>query len=125
MGRPLLRGSPGVPQSGSVFFVLALSTVLLPWLLCALPRSLRFSVQKGVIGIGQYFPLDGKPRALKIDVVCESGSKWVKVKAMNSKSIEDVYEGRGRSCCLLVVVHAAESSRCSVVAKEAARNAAQ
>lgn len=48
------------------------------------------------MGIGQTFPLDGKPRAVKIDVVCEFGSKWVKVKAMNSKSIEDVYQGRGR-----------------------------
>ncbi len=53
-------------------------------------------VQKGVVGVGQTFPLDGKPRALKVDIVCESGSKWVKVKAMSGKSIEDLHEGRGR-----------------------------
>ena len=52
--------------------------------------------QTGVISIGPFFALDERPRALKVDVVSEHGSKWVKVKAMSGKGIEDLYEGRGR-----------------------------
>jgi len=69
--------------------------------------------ETGVLGLGQAFALDGKPRALVVDVVAESGSKWVKVKAMNGRSIEDVHEGRGRYGERSVVDLAVDYARCA------------
>lgn len=72
-----------------------------------------FQRETGVVAIGQPFTLDGKLRALTVDIVSENGCKWVKVKAMSSKSIEDLYEGRGRFGERSVVEIAADYLRCA------------
>eukprot|EP00668_Euglena_longa_P038489 GGOE01049501.1.p1 GENE.GGOE01049501.1~~GGOE01049501.1.p1 ORF type:complete len:422 (-),score=130.12 GGOE01049501.1:116-1345(-) len=69
--------------------------------------------ERGVVGIGQTFTLDGRPRALKVDVVSEFGSKWIKVKAMSGRTIEDLHEGRGRFGEKSVAEVAAEYLRCA------------
>eukprot|EP00667_Euglena_gracilis_P011415 EG_transcript_11671 len=69
--------------------------------------------ERGVVGIGQTFTLDGRPRALKVDVVSEFGSKWIKVKAMSGRTIEDLHEGRGRFGEKSVVEMAADYLRCA------------
>lgn len=60
-------------------------------------KSLVFVLKQvnGLKAVDFPIPITNSEKTLRIDIVCDQGSTWIKVIARNSKSIKDTVEGKG------------------------------